>query len=540
MLGAMAAVFWPGWDNLGALLGTPDRMGAAHLLRAWLTDHRRRALVAARRPDAVLLCLILLAGLALRAVFVLRWRPALLGFPDSAVYIQGAHIGLFGNPLRVDGYGVFLRAMHGLRAHLAFAIRAQHLLGLVSGVLLFSAVRRAGLPRGLGLIPAAIVVLSGDEIFIEHAPLSEPLFVFLIALGVYALVRTWRDGFGWALLGGISLGAATDVRSLGGVLTAVMIVTVGLIYEGRWRGRLLRVAVTVAAAAVPIAAYLVAHKDAVGDASFTTAGNFNLYSRVAPFADCSKFTPPAGTRDLCIHTPVSQRPGSNAWVFTRISPAVQAYGEPDVTPAKRDENARLQAFAEAAIIGEPLTYLKYVGRDLVRIVDPSYSSSPFGNRGVTGTGYGQTPEQLTNYYFDPRTSAGLAQVAAYYYSDGVVQHSIGLLRTYERDTRIEGPVMAVLLALALLSPLLATGRRRAALLFLAATVVLLAGPPFLVDYDYRYVIPGFGVLGCSAAIGGWGVYVQGGRLLARRRHGDHDRHDAGVDAAGVADAGPRA
>jgi hypothetical protein len=76
--------------------------------------------------------------------------------------------------------------------------------------------------------------------------------------------------------------------------------------------------------------------------------------------------------------------------------------------------------------------------------------------------------------------------------------------------------MAVLLALALLSPIAATGHRRAAFLFLTATVVLLAGPPFLVDYDYRYTIPAFGVLGCSAAAGVWGVCFQIRRLASRR------------------------
>ncbi len=458
---------------------------------------------------------IVLAGLGLRLYLSIRLRPSLIGFPDSGIYILTAHGQPFDNSLREAGYALFLRFMHSLWPHLALVIWVQHVLGLLSGLLLYGSVRRAGLPRALGLIPAAIVILSGDEIFVEHAPLTESLFVFLVALGLYALIRAWRGNRWWAAPAGLSLGAAVDIRSLGLVLAVMLVVVGALIYVGTWRGRLSRVALSVLGAAVPIAAYLIAHQAATGQAVLTTAGNFNLYSRVAPFANCSRFTPPAGTRDLCITIPVDRRPGSNAWVFTPISPAVRVYGEPDFTRAKPHENERLQAFSEAAIIGQPGAYLEYVGRDLVRLVDPSFPSSPYGNRGVTGTGYGQTPEQLTDYYFDASTGAGVAGAIAAYYHDPIVEHNIDPLITYEHDTRIEGPLMAVLLALALLSPIAATGHRRAAFLFLAATVILLAGPPFLVDYDYRYTIPAFGVLGCSAAAGAWGVYLQVRRLTSR-------------------------
>lgn len=463
----------------------------------------------------IALSAIVVVGLFLRAYLSLRWRPALLGFPDSTIYMETAHGSAFGNPLRAGGYGIFLQILHWLRPHLAFAIRVQHLLGICSGLLLFGALRRAGLPRGLGLIPAAIVILSGDEILIEHAPLTEPLFVFLTALSLYAVVRTWRGHWAWALLAGLALGAATGVRTLGLLLAVVLIAVVAVIYTGGWRARGLRVGLMALATAAPILAYLIGHNAATGVFGFTTAGNFNLYARVAPFADCSKFTPPSGTSDLCISTPVNKRGGPNTWVFSDVSPAVDVYGEPDITTPTPGENAHLEAFAKSAIVGQPLQYLEYVARDLVRVVDPSYSSSPYGNRGVTGTGYGDTPAALTSYYFNQQTTPGAEQAAAAYYSDGVTQESIGLLMTWERDTRVEGPFMAVLLALALLSPLLARGHRRAAVLFLAATVVLVAGPVFLVYYDYRYVIPAFGALSCSAAIGAWGVYLQGRRLLTR-------------------------
>ena len=49
------------------------------------------------------------------------------------------------------------------------------------------------------------------------------------------------------------------------------------------------------AAALPIGGFLRAHEESQGYGGFTGAGYFDLYARVAPFADCAKFSPPAGT-----------------------------------------------------------------------------------------------------------------------------------------------------------------------------------------------------------------------------------------------------
>jgi hypothetical protein len=118
--------------------------------------------------------------------------PGFVGFPDTTIYIEDARTGIFNNPLRVGGYSEFLRLMHGIRPHLSFAILMQHMLGLASGLLLFGAVWRAGFPRSLGLVPAAVVILGGSELFVEHAPLTEALFIFLVDLSLYAIVRAWK------------------------------------------------------------------------------------------------------------------------------------------------------------------------------------------------------------------------------------------------------------------------------------------------------------------------------------------------------------
>jgi hypothetical protein len=194
---------------------------------------------------------------------------------------------------------------------------------------------------------------------------------------------------------------------------------------------------------------------------------------------------------------------------------------------KPGENSKLRSFAEAAILGQPLEYLEYAGRDLVRIVDPSFSSSPYGNKGPTGAGYGNTPQSLIDYYFNTGNNYSLNLIlASYYPGDGEVHKSLTFLLDYERDTRIDGPLMALLLLLALVAPLLTKAEeRRTALLFLSTTVVLLAGPVFLSEYDYRFTIPAFGPLAATAAIGAWGVIMRARPLIARARVG-HEQHEA--------------
>ena len=39
------------------------------------------------------------------------------------------------------------------------------------------------------LVPAAVVLLGGSQIFLEHTPISETLFTFLMAAALYASAR---------------------------------------------------------------------------------------------------------------------------------------------------------------------------------------------------------------------------------------------------------------------------------------------------------------------------------------------------------------
>lgn len=479
---------------------------AARALLAWSHTAATRTLASLRRPETLILIVILTLGALLRLYFLIRWRPALVGYPDSATYLQIAHTSIYANPFRPGGYGEFLRLLHDIRPYLRFAIAVQHLLGLGSGLLLFAAARRAGGPRWIGLVPAAVVILGGSEIFLEHAPLTESLFIFLVDVAIYAIVRSWRGNPAWSGLAGLALGVGNDVRAIGEAVLIVAIIA-ATFAPGPWRRRLLLGAVMLVAGAVPIGIYEHEHERVTGYGGMTGTGYFDLYARVAPFAECDKFHPPKDLRRLCIHVPVSQRQGHDYWEYLPESPAFATFGDPDVY-VHPHEQEQLRQFAIDAILGQPLRYLEFVGRDVVRIVDPNYSSSPYASIG--NAGYGNTPESLIDYYFSPRfaPNAELA-IDGYYPGEPIVHHSIGLLLTWERDTRLVGPLMALLLALAALGPILCRGEpRRAAGLFLLMATVLLVAPILASEYDYRFCVPAFGAVGAAAAYGAYGLWLR--------------------------------
>jgi hypothetical protein len=489
-------------------------------VRALIAMPVDRVRTAARDPVMVALALIVGLGVALRLYFLLRWRPALVGFPDTAIYVSSAHSDVFELPLRVDGYGIFLQILHGLYAHLAFVILVQHVLGIASGLLLFGAMRRAGLVRGLGLLPACVVLLGGSELFLEHAPLTEALFIFLIDLGLYAAVRAWGGSLWSAGLAGLALGVAVDVRTIGLLLMPLFVLVFFLTTHGAWLARALRSGVLVAAALAPIFAYLGAHAADGYGFSFTQNGYYDLYARVAPFADCAKFTPPKGTSPFCIHVPLKQRPGHDYWEFTTLSPVVRYYGfEPEYQhPVPGDENSKLLSFSLAAIKGQFGDYLTLVARDSLRLIDPNFSPEPRPS-GIQG--YGNTPDGQLAYYFNTSNDGNLIpRLAAYYprLAQGSLHRDVSFLKDWDRSTRIDGPIMATFLALALLAPILARGvARRAAWLFGVTALVLMFGPVFASEYDWRFVIPALGPLSATTAIGGWALFERARPLLVRAR-----------------------
>lgn len=130
---------------------------------------------------AVVVMLVFVAGAGVRLWYMAQWRPAFLGYGDSAAYVSAAVGGFDYDTSRPGGYALFLRLGHAISAQLSYTIALQHLLGIATAALLYLAVRRATGSRWLGLMPAAVVLFDGFQVTLEHSPMSEALFTFLVA-----------------------------------------------------------------------------------------------------------------------------------------------------------------------------------------------------------------------------------------------------------------------------------------------------------------------------------------------------------------------
>src|SRR5437588_1418883 len=342
----------------------------------------RMARALGRMPrDRVLLLLAALigAGLLLRIYFLLVWSPAITGYSDSGIYFDGA-IGplsrLWSDPIRVVGYSMFLRLLHGIAPHLIFVITVQHLLGLGAALLFFLAVRRCGGPRGLGLAPAAIIALGGDELFIEHSALSDSLFVFLLSTMLYCAMRASQGGTRWAALAGFLAGLGVWDRGAGVAMVAV--ISLWLLFSvGRPTRRTIAVgALSLVVSLATIGAYVQWRHAASGRSGLTTNNSWNLYGRVAPWADCTKFTPPSHTRALCETTAPSRRGyrSTEYYIFTSASPAWRLFGPAYLVSKYPHAMTLLRRWSEAALLGQPLDYLHAVWLDTIRLVDPNHRS----------------------------------------------------------------------------------------------------------------------------------------------------------------------
>jgi hypothetical protein len=455
--------------------------------------------------DRVLVALVLLlvAGLLMRVWFVLVWRPALTGFSDSGIYFQGAVQSLWVTPGRTVGYSMFLRLLHAITPHLILVVIVQHLLGLGAALLLFLAVRRCEGPRGLGLVPAAIIALGGDELFLEHSALSESLYIFLLSAMLYCAVRASRSGARWAGVAGLCAGLTVWDRIAGVAMIAVVAAWL-LFSAGRPTRRTIALGLlSLVVSLATIGVYVEWRHAASGLEGLTTNSSWSLYGRVAPWADCSKFTPPRGTRELCEATPPSKRILRNdVEALFSESPAERLFGPSYLVSRVPHAMTIMRRWSEAAILGQPLGYLHAVWLDTIRLIHPNHRS--YGSYSAD--------ELIAFLLYGPDLHSGANEFVSYWqqrlYPDDPAAHhgNIAPLEKWERLTRIDGPWMLILLALCLAGPWLVRGEARSGTALFALTSLALLFVPILTSgYDYRYVIPAFGPLLAAGALGAWGL-----------------------------------
>lgn len=462
-------------------------------------------------------------AVAIRVVVMIAYSSAVFVYYNgdalryARVSPRGGHLDLFSDHWVPAGYAIFLAAVREIWSALSFTIGLQHVLGIATGLLFYAALRRLGAPGGFALAPAALVFFSGDQIFLEHALLTESLWAVLIAGGLYALLRgvgedsvDWR----WLAVGGVALAYAGVVRPVGMLLLVVAAVWVALALRAGLARCARAIAAVVLPAAVLVGAYVGVAALDQGTSGLGELAGVQLYGRVAQFADCTKFKPPGRTRLLCQTTPSARRSGPNGQLFASDAPLLQPSFHADLL---RD-SALLGRFAQQAILHQPGAYASAVLEDYERIVGLGHGrtgdgANPWEMRFDLPYAYGNpagatTPEQIARLYRVEYTSVRVHPLSGWSHA----------LARYQGVVRLHEGLVIVLLVLAFVGISLGTARARAgAGLFLGAALCLYLVPALIAQWDVRYgVLPGE-LLAVAATVGAWALWERRQAISATGR-----------------------
>jgi hypothetical protein len=454
-----------------------------------------------------LLWALLGAGLALRISLMLTYTPAVFNYygGDSTRYMRLPFTGvsgLFDDAAMPAGYPAFLVLLREVWSSLPLTTMTQHLLGMAAAALLYAAVVRIGAPRWAALLPAVVVLFSGDQLFLEHGVFTEALWIPALALGIYLVARaigaeqpTW-----WLAAGGAALGCSALVRHVSEVLPVLVAIWAALALPAIPTLRLRHAAAVLLPALAVIGVYFVVAKSiAGGNSGMVENQGFALYGRVGQFADCTEFTPPRGTAPLCVDTPPAQRPGPFFWTFSEESP-IRTKIEFD--PSRAEDQELLARFARQAILSQPDDYAWAVTRDFLRFFVPGIGeprpesgseAEDMSFASTVPTAQGASPSELAEQFGERYSDVG----------DGTASTaSRSFWGGYQSLFRIGGIPLMLLVALAALGAALDRGPLRAgAVLFLGAGLTLLAFPLLFSSYDVRYAVPPIDLLSAGAAIG---------------------------------------
>jgi hypothetical protein len=447
-----------------------------------------------------LVAVLLLAGLVLRVLAQLAYRPALF-YIDTTRYLYSAQ----GNdPV---GYRLPLRVIAEL-VNLNAVAAVQHLLGLAMAAGIYVLLVRRGCARWLAALATAPVLLDAYQLQAEQTLMPDVLFEALIVAGI--VVLAWRPrGTVWLVLaGGLILGAAAPVRQVGEILIVPALCYV-LVAAGGWRRALGHAGLLCAAFAVPVLAYCTAAYVATGHFWLSHTGVTTTYGRMAAAADCTTLRLPVSQRALC-PTPAQRKLGIDGLEHSPRSPLRPYYLNEKIRYLNRavpsSEASRLvSAFNSAVLHQQPLRVLRAYGSDVVKLFAPGRTTSP-----------GDTPvarwQFQTRYPYLPHAGPAFVATAAGRFGGGrpaVWRPVAGFLRGYQlHGGYTPGPLLALAALLGLAGSLTAARRRagpgqrqlsRACLLFfVAGASVLLISDLF--EFSWRYQLPALITLPPAAAL----------------------------------------
>ena len=460
--------------------------------------------------DHWLIGALLVAAAVVRVTVMLAYPPA-FWFSDSVAYV---HAAVFGRPdlIRPVGYSFLLIMLKPFQSFFLVAV-VQNVMGLAMGAEVYALLRHQKLPAWASALAATPPLFSATALQIEHYVLSDTFFGFLVTSALVILLWRPRPRIWVCVLVGLLLAWSVVDRPQGILLMVPFFLYLATARLG-WR-RFLVGAITLAATAlIPVAAYAWWFDLSYGSFQLTTSTGAFLYSRVAPFAQCSIVRPPRDEQFLCIDTPVGERHNSSWYVFRPGSPLSRGSGQ----RFSSHVNRLAIDFALRTIAAQPATYLRVVWDASVEAFGPA----GLGIGTPSAYQFTDSVPVLTRYELAVRRYDGGVNP-----STRVIQPFAGWLLTYQRFLRLPGPLLGLIVAVGLLGIVL--GRRRSGSQALVAWLTgafLIVTPAATADYDARYVVASVPAFCVAGALGIWEAY------LTRRRRRDTEANSPSLGTPG--------
>jgi hypothetical protein len=439
-----------------------------------------------------LICIVLVAASAVRAVALLAYPPA-FWFPDSLPYIQAA---VHPSPyfIRPAGYSLLLMILEPAHS-LLFVIALQHLMGVVVLAQTYAVLRRHRLPAWGSALAAIPVSASASAIQIEHYVLSDAFFCLLVTSAIALLLWRPRPRVGVCCVVGILLAWAALTRSQGMLLIAPFALYLAVARLGM-RRLLIGAGTMCVAFLVPVLAYCAWYDQTYGSFDITTSTGAFLYSRVATFADCSVDKPPADERWLCVPTPSSKREYASWYLWSPQSPL--AHGPAWAFSSQVNQLAT--DFALRAILAQPATYLRVVWDATAETFVPEQETNKSQREYMFPSAVPQ-PLQALAAKNDEDVSYALRYNGGANPDTRLVQPYADWMRAYQRKFTMPGPLVGAIALVGLIGAVLAWRRCGPTLLAWLTGAVLIVTPAATADYDVRYVVASIPAFCIAAALG---------------------------------------
>ncbi len=472
-------------EDLAQRAPGPARRGRAIAPRGWALARRHW-----------LLTLLLAAGLVLRVMAEVAYRPALV-YIDSAKYLLGAYPG--DDP---PGYLLAIKPVL-LVGNLDLLAAIQHLLGLAMAIILAAVLVRRGAPRWLAALAAAPVLLDGYQLQIEQTIMPDVMFETLLVAGLAALLWHQRPRTWMIITCGLALGAAATARQVGEILLLPALLYIA-ITAGGWRRRLTQAALLVAALAVPVLVASYQNYLSIHQFSLAPHASGTIYGRMAEAANCATLKLPSYERQLC---PTAQQKllGPDGLDHAQGSPIKNFQVPLGMRGAKL-----VTDFAQRVLVQQPLNVASGIGSDAVKLFALRRATSPGDtpiSRWQFQRAYPQYPPYVTvqkgEIVFGAYAMTGVPETLGTSRQFGggdpvVVRPLAAFLRAYQlHGGYTPGPLFALALLAGLAGSLAALRRRvtdaeRAAayaclVFFTGGAAFLLASDLF--EFSWRYQLP---------------------------------------------------